>query len=487
VTAPPPPPSAPPTDPGPGGAGAATGPDTADRRGRMTRLRQGKLLGGVAAGIAAHLDLDPVLVRVGFVVLSFVPFPGFGVLLYLVLLIVMPVADQPAARRRPREVERGAGFYVGIALVTLAGMWVLGVGPGGGGQLLPLLLIGIGVALWVDADRRTAPVAPVAPPASPTSAAPAAPAAPAAATPGTPGTELMASRPADTATVPIGEPVGAHDGEVDDGGAGGRGRAEGGEPPAWTPPPADPTPSPWDGDPAPPRERSPLGRLTLGVASLLTGAAWSVDLLGLREVTAVELLAVPLAVLGLGLLVGSVAGRARWLSLLALPLAAITLTAALVTDLGIPLRGPVGDRTVTIDAVEQISGPISFGAGDLVVDLRQLDEAPDGPIEVSMGAGDLLVVVADDAGVTGRARTEVGVLELFGSRSDGVGVVQRIDRPADPGAPTFELDLTIGAGVVEVRAEAPDTDRSAATTPPDRPASTSPDGPAATTTPRSVR
>jgi phage shock protein PspC (stress-responsive transcriptional regulator) len=461
----------------------------------MTRLRQGKLLGGVAAGIAAHLDLDPVLVRVGFVVLSFLPFPGFGVLLYLVLLIVMPVADQPVARR-PREVERGAGFYVGIALVTLAGMWVLGVGPAGGGQLLPLLLIGIGVALWVDADRRSAPVASDGPagaaprsrpaptsattatgsaattsPSAATATGSAATTSPSAAT--APGTELVVSRPADTATVPIGVPVGAADDRVGDGGAAtGPGRAAGGAPPAWTPPPADPTPSPWDGGAAPPRERSPLGRLTLGVALLLTGAAWSVDLLGLREVTAVELLAVPLAVLGLGLLVGSIAGRARWLSLLALPLAALTLTVALVTDLGIPLRGPVGDRTVTITTLGQVGDPISFGAGELVVDLRQLEEAPDGPVEVSMGAGELVVVVPDGAGVTGGVRTEVGVLELFGDRSDGVGVVQQLDRPADPGAPTFELDLTLGGGVIEVRAGAPDADPSAATPTPDAPAAT---------------
>ncbi len=425
----PPPPSGPTTDPGTGGRDRGDAPHPGDgRRERLTRPRQGKLLGGVAAGIAAHLDLDPVLVRVGFVVLSFLPFPGFGVLLYLVLLIVMPTSDHPV-RRRPREVERGTGFYVGIALVTIAGMLVLGIGggPGSGGQLLPLLLIGIGIALWVDADRRSAPVA--------TSGGP------------TGGYPSSAPTPVTAAATAV-APSDPHP-----------------SPSAWTPPP-------------PARERSPLGRVTLGVALVLMGAAWSVDLLGLREVMAVELLAVPLAVLGLGLLVGSVAGRARWLSLLALPLAAITLMAALVTDFGIPLRGSVGDRTVTITTPAQLEGPISMGAGDLVVDLRQLEEAPDGPIEVSMGVGDLLVLLPEGGGASGQVSIAVGDLYLFGVRSDGVGVEQRVDRPAGPGQPTFELDLTLGAGDIEVRDEVPDTDQ-----PADQPAG----GSADTTTPESLR
>jgi len=46
------------------------------------------MLGGVAAGFAEYLDVDPVLVRLGFVLLAFVN--GLGVLFYLVCWLVMP-------------------------------------------------------------------------------------------------------------------------------------------------------------------------------------------------------------------------------------------------------------------------------------------------------------------------------------------------------------------------------------------------------------
>jgi phage shock protein PspC (stress-responsive transcriptional regulator) len=49
------------------------------------------MLGGVAAGFAEYLDVDPVLVRLGFVLLAFVN--GLGVLFYLVCWLLMPRRD----------------------------------------------------------------------------------------------------------------------------------------------------------------------------------------------------------------------------------------------------------------------------------------------------------------------------------------------------------------------------------------------------------
>jgi phage shock protein PspC (stress-responsive transcriptional regulator) len=53
-------------------------------------MREGRsaMLGGVAAGFAEYLEVDPVLVRLGFVLLAFVN--GLGVLFYLVCWLVMP-------------------------------------------------------------------------------------------------------------------------------------------------------------------------------------------------------------------------------------------------------------------------------------------------------------------------------------------------------------------------------------------------------------
>ena len=45
---------------------------------RLFRDRSNRMVGGVASGLAAYLDIDPVLVRVGFVLGAFAN--GIGIL-----------------------------------------------------------------------------------------------------------------------------------------------------------------------------------------------------------------------------------------------------------------------------------------------------------------------------------------------------------------------------------------------------------------------
>ena len=54
---------------------------------RLTRSNN-KMIGGVCAGIADYLNLDPTVVRVLYVLMIF--FAGFGILLYFILWLVMP-------------------------------------------------------------------------------------------------------------------------------------------------------------------------------------------------------------------------------------------------------------------------------------------------------------------------------------------------------------------------------------------------------------
>lgn len=51
--------------------------------------KSGKIL-GVCAGIGDYMELDPTVVRLGFVLLFF--FAGGGILLYLILALIMPKA-----------------------------------------------------------------------------------------------------------------------------------------------------------------------------------------------------------------------------------------------------------------------------------------------------------------------------------------------------------------------------------------------------------
>src|SRR4051794_21885786 len=65
--------------------------ETVGPRGRLLRSRDNRLLWGVAGGIAEHIGISALLVRIGFVVISL--FGGAGVLAYLVLAVALPEDD----------------------------------------------------------------------------------------------------------------------------------------------------------------------------------------------------------------------------------------------------------------------------------------------------------------------------------------------------------------------------------------------------------
>jgi phage shock protein C len=46
------------------------------------------MIGGVCAGLAEYLDIDPTIVRIVWVLM--VLFAGFGILLYIILWLIMP-------------------------------------------------------------------------------------------------------------------------------------------------------------------------------------------------------------------------------------------------------------------------------------------------------------------------------------------------------------------------------------------------------------
>jgi phage shock protein PspC (stress-responsive transcriptional regulator) len=76
---------------------------------RLTRDTRHAVLGGVAAGFGRYLDVDPVLVRLGFVLLAFVN--GLGVLFYLAGWLVMPRQEPDAQPGSPAPAgEAGTGF-----------------------------------------------------------------------------------------------------------------------------------------------------------------------------------------------------------------------------------------------------------------------------------------------------------------------------------------------------------------------------------------
>lgn len=64
-----------------------------DKLSKMTKKLKrsnNRFLGGVCSGIAEYFDLDPTLVRVGYILLSLFSIAFPGILAYLILWIIMP-------------------------------------------------------------------------------------------------------------------------------------------------------------------------------------------------------------------------------------------------------------------------------------------------------------------------------------------------------------------------------------------------------------
>jgi phage shock protein PspC (stress-responsive transcriptional regulator) len=67
---------------------------------RLTRSSTDKYVGGVSAGLANHLGIDPTLVRVGWIFGTLVS-GGAAILAYVAMLIVVPREDETPEDRLP--------------------------------------------------------------------------------------------------------------------------------------------------------------------------------------------------------------------------------------------------------------------------------------------------------------------------------------------------------------------------------------------------
>ncbi len=134
---------------------------------RLRRSGSDRMLFGVSGGLGRYFDVDPVFVRLGWVVLCFVTF-GLAILLYVALGLIMPKdssavfseADSneaDTARLGPDEAtevspatERLPGRRRGLFALALIVIGVLALlanlGIFSWGVMWPLALIGLGAA-----------------------------------------------------------------------------------------------------------------------------------------------------------------------------------------------------------------------------------------------------------------------------------------------------------------------------------------------------
>jgi hypothetical protein len=218
----------------------------------------------------------------------------------------------------------------------------------------------------------------------------------------------------------------------------------------------------WDAGPpapAPKRRKSQLGLLTLSAAAMLAGALLTLRATGIEEITVARILAAVLVVLGGGMIVGTWIGRARWLLVPSVLVAAALVPAAVLQAAPGPFNGGVGERTWTPGPANRDT-QFTLGLGEATLDLRQLDpEDADGrPLSVDVGAGEIVVLAPEGLLVRVDADVRMGdivIRELDGSmRSLRTGSDERVQEKFDVGSsddPVVELDLEVSAGQIEVR------------------------------------
>ena len=117
---------------------------------RYYRSDDGRLIAGVADGLAEHLTVSVVLVRAAFVLLAVVG--GAGLLMYAAFWALVPQRETPGVVRRA-DLGQLVGFLsLGVAAVILSRQIGLGVGPA---TSWPVYVAAAGGALiWRQADVR---------------------------------------------------------------------------------------------------------------------------------------------------------------------------------------------------------------------------------------------------------------------------------------------------------------------------------------------
>ena len=433
----------------------------------LRRSRSDRVLAGVAGGLGHYFGVDPVIVRVGFVLLAIFG-GGSGFLLYLLAwaVIAKEGGGETSAMRALRgspEGNRGLLFLVLMvgAILILASplVWFSGFGIGDG-LALPLLLVAAGVAFliwpadrdWQPASRRAADPAPPPPPAPP--------APDPSRDPDTyidddidsmePATHPETGEPMSTGAEIRMELRSARD-EVKSELAEARDsfrqqrqgwrhgyRAERAQRAARRAqrPPRPPKPAPF------------LGPLTIAVLLVVAGVSmvgeqsdwWNLD-------PAVYAGAV-LAIIGLGLVISAWFGRARGLIFAGI---AVLPFAWAIAAIDLDWHEGIGEQTDVVRTVADLDDDYTFGVGEYQVDLSELDLAGgDHTLEVGLSVGELTIWVPDTMNVGVQADARLGEIEILGrdtfAYDDEFEPSLAAGFPGtDPGRLLIDADLGIGA------------------------------------------
>lgn len=355
----------------------------------LRRRATDRVIGGVAAGIADYLNVDPVLVRAVFV--GLVIFGGAGVVLYLGAWLLIPVEGQdrsPFEQALPRFGWLPTVVLILAAVAFLFGVVLPSVGSGfyiDGWAVGILVLVVIGIFLLRRGGPSTGTAA-----ASPT---------------------VAAVATADSAGTPT---------------AG--------------------TLQPSVVEPKTRAPRSPLGWYITAATLIAIGVAAMLDRASELALLPGQFFGLALTVIGGGLVVGAWWGRARVLILPALLILLLGIPAAFMT---VPLEGGVGGPYYAPTSMDELDDHYQLAFGKLTLDLTQLPVSTEPVnVEAAVGAGGLEVIVPDHAQLQVDTEVGAGFTYVIGDSQGGTDLSNHYER-GDLGR-LFVLDLSVGIGGIEV-------------------------------------
>jgi phage shock protein PspC (stress-responsive transcriptional regulator) len=196
------------------------------------------------------------------------------------------------------------------------------------------------------------------------------------------------------------------------------------------------------------KERSKLGWLFLGLAFVVGGLVWLLDASGTTHLSASQMIAAPVVVLAIGLLVGSMFGHAKWTFLFALLLAPAMIVAGAI---GMPLTGTYADRVIHPTSGSELQSNYVLTGGELDFDLTDLPPgAHPAPVHAAIGVGQIRVMTSPCNPVDITAAVNAGNIQLFGGQGHSRGGFSATGVYRTNGTDPIVMDLRAGIGEIDV-------------------------------------
>jgi phage shock protein C len=146
-----------PPEPGPSRPGQPPGPPPPPVDGGqrvLRRSRSGRVVAGVCGGLGRYLGVDPLLLRIAFIVLALAN--GLGVIAYVICWVAIPEErpDQPSVPALEGRRETGR-LVLGGSLVVLGLVLLLDrLAPDLDELFWPVAVVAVGVAVMLVGLRR---------------------------------------------------------------------------------------------------------------------------------------------------------------------------------------------------------------------------------------------------------------------------------------------------------------------------------------------